>query len=109
VRVDPARLRYAGSPFAAIYRGNPDPASGSPSVPSPGSARKARRQMGRVLLFLAVLDASVVVSVVVLAELSAYLGLTTLAFLGLMLLGIAIVLGVRVGMAVRLRQRVGEL
>lgn len=109
MKVNSAHLRYAGSPFAATFGGNRSPAGDAPTVPSPGSERKARIQMGRVLLLLGALDTSVLVSVVALAELWTYARLSSLEFLIFLLLGVAIVLGVRIGMAVRLRNRAGDL
>jgi len=69
----------------------------------------ARRQLGRVLLALAVLDVGVIVFVVGIAEVRNLLSLTGAAFLLLVLGGVGTILVTRVLLAVRLRRRQGDL
>lgn len=71
--------------------------------------RTARRQLRQVLLVLAVLDTSVLVLVIGLAVAWSRLRFPTAELLGLMLGGVAGILSLRVGLAVRLRKRSGNL
>jgi hypothetical protein len=74
----------------------------------PASAR-ARRQLGRVLFILALLDVSVIVWVIVVALAAPPLGLAGLVLLLAILLGVGGILGIRIWLAVRLRRRSGEV
>lgn len=78
-------------------QGPPDEASG-----------RARRQLRRVLLVLAAMDASVLIIVVVLAAASVDLRLTNLELLALIVGGLGAIIGARVALAVRLRRRSGD-
>lgn len=74
-----------------------------------GAQQKARRQLRQVLLVLALLDTSVLVLVIGLAVAWARLRFPTVELLGLILGGVAIILGIRIAMAVRLKRRSGNL
>lgn len=69
----------------------------------------ARRQLRRVLVWLGLLDAGVLVVVVSLAEARQSLGLSASGFLLAVLGGVGLILATRLMMAVRLRRRSGEL
>ncbi len=62
-----------------------------------------------MLVLLGVLDLSVLLLVVGLAVAASRLGLTPLELLLLILGGVAMVLGIRVWLAIRLRERSGDL
>jgi hypothetical protein len=77
---------------------------------SPDEARtRARRQLGRVLGLLALLDISVVVLVVGLAIAWSRLHFPTAYLLALVLIGVGAILAARVWMGVRLKRRSGNL
>jgi hypothetical protein len=80
------------------------------ATPSADEARvKARRQLRRVLLILALLDASVLVVVIGLAVAWARLHFPTSYFLALVLGTVSAILLVRVALGIRLKRRTGEL
>jgi energy-converting hydrogenase Eha subunit C len=79
------------------------------TVPSQEAGLRARHQLGRVLLMLALLDIGVVLLVVGLAVARGALGLTSQQFLFAAVGGVGLILAVRVVMAVRLRRRKGAL
>jgi hypothetical protein len=70
---------------------------------------RARRQLGRVLVVLAVLDTSTIAFVLVLVLLGPVWGLSRIELLAWILLGAGVIVGTRIGLAVRLRRRSGEL
>jgi hypothetical protein len=80
---------------------------GNPSVE--GARRTARRQLGRVLAALAILDVSVVILVVGLAVAWSRFHLPTLYFLALVLSGVSAILLARVALGIRLKRRSGNL
>ena len=84
------------------------PTRGVPVAKEEPGAR-ARRQLRKVLLVLALLDASVVIIVIGVAEARTSLRLSSLALLVLILSGLAAILILRAGLAVRLRRRSGNL
>jgi len=73
------------------------------------AAPRARRQLGRVLTLLGILDLSVVVWVIGLAVSASRLGLSGIQLLALIVAGIAAILGIRIWLAIRLRRRSGDL
>ena len=76
---------------------------------SPEAGARARRQLGRVLKLLGVLDLSVIVWVLGIALSAQALGLNNLELLAAILVGVGTILGLRIWLAVRLRRRLGEL
>jgi hypothetical protein len=70
---------------------------------------RARRQLRHVLVLLGVLDISVLVLVIGLVVTAPALGWTTAELLFTILVGVGIILGVRIWMAVRLRRQSGDL
>lgn len=70
---------------------------------------RARRQLRRVLLVLAGLDAGVLVAIVVLAVAASIFRLTNLELLALIVAGLGAILATRVALAVRLKRRSGNL
>jgi hypothetical protein len=85
--------------------------SAPPGVDAPTTdpGPRARRQLGRVLLTLGVLDLAVLVFVCALALTRSATGLTIPELLAAILAGVGVVLGIRIWMAVRLRARSGDL
>lgn len=81
------------------------PPSTPTSQPPTAAGSTARRQLRRVLLLLALMDVSVILVVVGLAEARSALGLTTDEFLASLLGGAGLILAARVALAVRLRPR----
>ena len=79
------------------------------SEPDETAERRARRQLGRVLLLLGLLDLGAIVLVVVLAVAGTAWGLTPYELLAAILTGAGSIVATRVALAVRLRRRVGEL
>jgi len=77
--------------------------------PAAEAGQNARRQLGRVLSALALLDTAVLVAVVLLAIARQSFRLTASEFLGLVLVLVGTILAVRVALAVRLRSRSGNL
>jgi len=77
--------------------------------PSPHASARARRQLGRVLLVLGALDLTVLVAIIGLLLAAPRLGLSPLALLGVILVGVGAVLATRVWLAVRLHRTSGEL
>jgi hypothetical protein len=69
----------------------------------------ARRQLGRVLMLLAILDTSVIVVVLVLAVAWSRYHLSTPYFLALLLVSVGAVIAARVAIGVRLKRRAGNL
>jgi hypothetical protein len=69
----------------------------------------ARRQLGRVLMLLAILDTSVIIVVLVLAVAWSRYHLSTPYFLALLLVSVGTVIAVRVAIGVRLKRRSGNL
>jgi threonine/homoserine/homoserine lactone efflux protein len=69
----------------------------------------ARRQLGRVLMLLAILDTSVIVVVLVLAVAWSRYHLSTPYFLALLLVSVGCVIAARVGIGIRLKRRAGNL
>jgi hypothetical protein len=69
----------------------------------------ARRQLNRLLVVLAILDASVLVLVVGLALAWARFHIPTIYFLAFVLSGVGAILAVRVSLGVRLKHRSGNL
>jgi hypothetical protein len=82
----------------------------TPGYASPSEASvRARRQLRRVLVVLAAMDAGVLVTIVVLAVASMLLRLTNFELLALIITGLGAIIGARVALAVRLRRRAGNL
>jgi hypothetical protein len=79
--------------------------SDSPSEAGP----RARRQLGRVLTILGVLDLSVVVWVLAIALSAHALGFNNLELLVAILAGVGTILVLRIWLAIRLRRRAGNL
>ena len=83
------------------------------TTPGPSASsedpRRARRQLGRVLLLLGVLDLSVLVAVVGIAVGVSHFDIRVGGLLALILLAVGLVLGIRVWLAVRLHRHAGEL
>jgi hypothetical protein len=71
--------------------------------------QRARRQLGRVLVVLGLLDLSAVVLVLVLALFGPFWGLSPIELLAAILGGAGFIVGTRIWLAVRLRRRSGEL
>ena len=82
-----------------------------PDVPAPASetAPRARRQLGRVLLWLGLLDVAVLLWVLVVVLAAAGFGWSNVELLVALLVGVGTILGIRIGMAARLRKRAGDL
>jgi hypothetical protein len=81
----------------------------SAAIPPDSASLRARRQLGRVLLLLAVLDVGVLVTVVLLAVLATAYRFTNLELLVLVVAGLGAIIGARVALAVRLKKRSGWL
>lgn len=77
--------------------------------PSHAAGARARRQLGRVLLVLGVLDLSVVAWVIGIVLGGPALGLSHVGLLLSILGGLGIILGVRIWLGVRLKSKSGEL
>ncbi len=79
------------------------PSTGPPASSDAGA--RARRQLGRVLKLLGVLDLSVIVWVLGIALSAHALGLSNLELLSAIFTGVGAILGLRIWLAVRLRRR----
>ena len=81
-----------------------------PTLPVPEDARvRARRQLARVLVWLALLDSSVLVLVVSLAVIWSRYHVPAPVILTLVLGGVGTIILVRIALGVRLKRRSGEL
>jgi hypothetical protein len=80
-----------------------------PPATEDAPAPRARRQLGRVLLLLGLLDLTVLVFVIGVILAAGRWGLSPIELLMTILLGAGTVVGARVWLAVRLRRRSGEL
>ena len=83
------------------------PATAGPDRADAG--RLARRQLGRVLRVLAVLDGAVLLVVLAMALSWSRVGLSNVSFLAIVVTAAGIALGARLVLAVRLHRSAGDL